>query len=157
MSKKETEEKKSFTGPHHFNMDGWISCAPFERLLHMEILEAAGGQATLRMPFLVQHAQGAGLMHGGALVSLADTAVAMAIKSLVSPKSHFATISLETKFLYPVKKGMLTAKARITSRQERIWQGNAVVYDEGDRPVIEFQSTFKMAKDVEIKGVSFAD
>lgn len=157
MSNEEREKQRGFTGPHHFHMDSWISCAPFERLLHMEILDAADGQATLRMPFLVSHAQGAGLMHGGALVSLADTAVAMAIKSLVSPKSHFATISLETKFLYPVKKGMLTAKARITSRQERIWLGTAVVYDEDDRPVIEFQSTFKIAKDVEIRGVSFAD
>jgi hypothetical protein len=32
-------------------MDGWISCAPFERLLNMEIVEASDGQAILRMPF----------------------------------------------------------------------------------------------------------
>ncbi len=62
-------------------MESWISRAPFERLLHMEIVAAADGAATLTMPFLIDFAQGAGLLHGGALVSLADTAVAMAIKT----------------------------------------------------------------------------
>jgi len=129
--------------------------APFERLLHMEILEAAEGRAVLKMPFVLDLAQGAGLMHGGALVSLADTAVAMAIKSLLSEKSHFATISLESRFLYPVRQGTVSARAEIVSRKDRVWQGRAVVYDEEDRPVVEFQSTFKMARDIEIKGVDF--
>nr|MBL0716281.1 PaaI family thioesterase [Desulfobacterales bacterium] len=77
-------------------MDKWISCAPFEKLLHIEIIEAADGKAVLQMPFLIDFAQGAGLMHGGALVSLADTAVVMAIKSIVPPQTHFATVALKT-------------------------------------------------------------
>ena len=59
-------------------------------------------------------------MHGGALVSLADTAVVMAIKSIIAPKTHFATISLETKFLYPVKQGVVTAKARVVNQSRKI-------------------------------------
>ena len=77
-----------YTGPHTFDMEGWISCAPFERLLHMEIVEASDGRATLTMPFLIDFAQGAGLLHGGALVSLADTAVVMAIKSLAPGRAE---------------------------------------------------------------------
>jgi acyl-CoA thioesterase len=77
------EKMEPSTGPHRFHMEGWISCAPFERLLRMQIVEAKNGRATLTMPFLLDFAQGAGLMHGGALVSLADTAVVMAIKSLL--------------------------------------------------------------------------
>lgn len=145
-------DQKIFTGPHQFRMEGWISCAPFERLLHMEIIEAAEGKSVLTMPFLLDLAQGAGLMHGGALVSLADTAVAMAIKSMVTERSHFATISLEAKFLAPVRKGTVTARAGIVSREGRTWQGKAVVYDDGAKPVMEFMSTFKMAKDLEIRG-----
>jgi acyl-CoA thioesterase len=152
------KSKDNFTGPHQFRMEGWISCAPFERLLHMEIVETAHGKSVLTMPFLIDLAQGAGLMHGGALVSLADTAVAMAIKSMVPEKSHFATVALEAKYLAPVKKGIVTAKAEIFSRQGRIWKGKATVYDEDGRPVMEFMSTFKMAKDMEIKGgVEFQD
>ncbi len=136
-------------------MDGWIRCAPFEKLLHMEIIEASDGRATLTMPFLIDFAQGAGLMNGGALVSLADTAVAMAIKSLMPPQAHFATISLETKFLYPVKQGIITAKAEVTDRKGEILHGKAIVYDEAQRPVMEFSSIFKIAKDARIRGISF--
>ena len=143
------------TGPHKFEMEAWISCAPFERLLHMKIVEASDGRATLTMPFLFDMAQGGGLMHGGALVSLADTAVVMAIKSIVTPQTHFATISLETKFLYPVKKGMVTAKARVAHREGRILQGQSTVFNEDERPVLEFSSTFKIAKDKRIRTISF--
>lgn len=146
---------EQYTGPHQFHMDAWISCAPFERLLSMTIEEASGGKAALTMPFFFELAQGAGLMHGGALVSLADTAVVMAIKSLVAPGTHFATISLETKFLYPVKQGMVTAKAQITEKEGRIVKGRAIVYNDERRPVMEFSSIFKIAKDAQIKGISF--
>ena len=140
-----------YTGPHKFDMEGWISCAPFERLLHMEIVEASDGRATLTMPFLIDLAQGAGLLHGGALVSLADTAVVMAIKSLLSPQTHFATVSLESKFLYPVKQGVVTARAKVIKQEGRILQGQATVYNEEEKPVLEFFSTFKVAKDSIIK------
>ncbi len=145
------------TGPHQFGMEGWISCAPFERLLNMKIVEASDGRATLTMPFLIDFAQGGGLMHGGALVSLADTAVVMAIKSIVPPQTHFATISLQTKFLYPVKKGVVTAKARVTSQEGRTLQGQATVYDEAEKAVLEFSSTFKIAKDTRIKKIIYHD
>jgi len=149
--------KTPSTGPHRFEMHGWISCAPFERLLNMEIVEASDGQAILKMPFLLDYAQGGGLMHGGALVSLADTAVGMAIKSLIPPQSHFATILCEAKFLLPVKKGIVTAKARVVERQGRTLKGRATVYDDEERAVMEFSSTFKIAKDTTIKGVIFKD
>jgi len=146
---------KELTGPHQFHMDGWISCAPFERLLHMKIIEASEGNAILTMPFHIDFAQGAGLLHGGALVSLADTAVVMAIKSIVPPQTHFATVSLETKFLRPVKQGIVTATAAVTNQEGDMLQGQAVVYDEQKRPLMEFTSSFKMAKDATIRGVSY--
>lgn len=155
LPNKDIEIKVPSTGPHQFHMDGWISCAPFERLLHIKIVEASDGQATLTMPFLIDLAQGAGLMHGGALVSLADTAVVMAIKSLVQPYSHFATISLESKFLYPVKKGIVSAKAQVFHREGESLHGRATVYDEENRPVMKFSSTFKIAKNARIRGISF--
>ena len=145
------------TGPHRFQMEGWISCAPFERLLSMKILEAADGRAVLTMPFYMDYAQGGGLMHGGALVSLADTAVVMAIKSILPPLSHFATILLQSKFLAPVKQGTVTAKARVIHREGRTLEGRAEIYDEEGRVVAEFSSTFKVARDTTIRGVIFEE
>ena len=145
------------TGPHTFPMDGWVSCAPFERLLQIEIVEAVKGRATLRMPFLLDLAQGAGLMHGGALVSLADTAVVMAIKSLLPPQTHFATTKLEARFLRPVKQGVVTARAEVVGQEGRTVRGQATVVDESDEPVLSFSSTFKIARDSQIRGIAYPD
>ncbi len=144
------------TGPHRIHMESWISCAPFEKYLRMEILEARDGNAVLTMPFFFNLAQGGGLLHGGALVSLADTAVVMAIKSLLPPKTHFATISLESKFLYPVKEGMVTAEANVEFLKERTLKGHATVYNQEKKAVMEFLSIFKVARDARIRGVTFA-
>ena len=132
------------TGPHGMDMKDWIDVAPFGRLLNMEIVEANNGKASLSMPFLSDFAQGSGLMHGGALVSLADTAAVMAIKSLVSPDTYFATISLKTTFLYPVKSGMVTARARVTARRKKHLYGRVTVFDQEERPVLQFKATFKI-------------
>jgi uncharacterized protein (TIGR00369 family) len=121
----------------------------------MTIVEARDGRARLTMPFLIDYAQGAGLLHGGALVSLADTAVVMAIKSVIAPLSHFATIELECRFLIPVKKGIVTAEAEVVSREGRQLRGKAILYDEEGRAVLEFHSTFKIARDTQIRTVSF--
>ncbi|HAA05654.1 MAG TPA: PaaI family thioesterase [Syntrophobacteraceae bacterium] len=157
MPEKEHDNPSPSTGPHTFHMESWISCAPFERLLSIQIDEAADGQAVLRMPFLLDYAQGGGLMHGGALVSLADTAVVMAIKSIVPPQSHFATITLETRFLLPVKQGIVTARAKVVSKEGRTLKGHATVFDHDNRAVMEFSSTFKMARDTQIRGITFED
>ena len=135
------------TGPHHITMSGWISCAPFERLLRMEIVAAADGRATLTMPFLHPYAQGSGLLHGGALVSLADTAVVMAIKSMVPPQTRFATSQLSSTFLRPVTKGIVTAKAEVITWEKRKIEGKATVFDDDHTPVLTFSATFIIAKD----------
>ncbi len=145
------------TGPHRFRMDRWISCAPFEKLLHIAIIEAAAGRAVLQMPFRLEFAQGAGLMHGGALVGLADTAVVMAIKSTLPPQTHFATISMNAEYLRPVKKGILEARARVAAVGDRKLEGRARVFDHRQRPVLDFRATFKIAREARIRDIVFED
>lgn len=157
MKKDRAVTETQCTGPHRFQMEGWIRCAPFERLLNMEILEAVDGRAVLTMPFYVDYAQGAGLMHGGALVSLADTATVMAIKSIIEPLSHFATILLEAKFHAPIRQGMVTAKARVVHREGRTLKGRAEIRDAEGRVVMEVTSTFRIARDATIRDVIFAE
>ncbi|PLY01387.1 MAG: PaaI family thioesterase [Desulfuromonas sp.] len=126
--------------PQHeqFTLSGWVDTAPFEDLLQMQIVSAVDGQAVLRMPFTVKHAMGAGLMHGGALTSLADTAVAMAIKSLLPPGTHFATVDLQARFLAPVKSGEVRAEAQVRGPQGRDFNGEATLFDEDGVEVYRF-------------------
>ncbi len=138
------------TGPHVPDLQEWIACAPFEQLLHMQIDHAADGAATLSMPFLYDHAQGAGLMHGGALVSLADTALVMAIKSVLPPATHFATINLKASYLKGVTRGVVTAKARLTGCQDRQVNGVVDVYNEVGEPVLAFEAEFRISRQADL-------
>ena len=153
----QNSKSNNLTGPHKFIMEKWISCAPFEKLLNMEIIEAKEGKAVLKMPFYIQFAQGAGLMHGGALTTLADTAVVMAIKSILDKGTHFATIEMKGKFLKPVIKGFITAKAEIYEKDGRILKGRADIFNDEGVKVFEFNSIFKIAKDAKIKNIIFKE
>lgn len=133
-------------GERPFVMEGWIDTAPFEEFIGLRIAEARDGRALLTLPFTVKLAQGGGLMHGGALTSLADTAVAMAIKSLLPPGTQFATTELSMKFLAPVREGMVTARAEVQGPQGRTFFGEAVLTDDQGREVARFQSVFRVAR-----------
>lgn len=61
-----------------------------------------------------------GLVHGGALFSLADSAAAVAIGSVAEPEKKFVTIEMKINFLLPVKDGMTEAEARIIRKGKRI-------------------------------------
>ena len=134
-----------YTGPHEVKLDSWISCAPFEKLVGIEIVKAENGRSCLTMPFVYELAQGQGLAHGGAIVTLADTAVAIAIKSFIPPGNRFGTTSLNAKFLRPVKKGILTAKAEAIMVKERQVEGKTTVFDDENRPVMQFSAVFRLA------------
>jgi uncharacterized protein (TIGR00369 family) len=132
--------------PLPFELPRWIACAPFEEYLGMRIDEAEEGRAVLTMPFKVKLAQGKGLMHGGAVTALADTAVAMAIKSTLPEDTHFATTDLALKFHAPVKGGTVRAEARIIAQDDRVITGEAVVIDDQGVKVATFTSTFRVKR-----------
>lgn len=127
-----------------FVLPRWIALAPFEEYLGMKIESAAEGTAVLTMPFRAVHCQGMGLMHGGALVSLADTALAIAIKTLLPEGSHFATIDLSLKFHAPVRWGVITATARITNRSARDITGQVEVSTEDGIKAATFHAVFRV-------------
>jgi uncharacterized protein (TIGR00369 family) len=132
-------------GESQFELAGWIDTAPFEDLLGMRIEEAGSGRAILSMPFPVKLAQGGGVLHGGALTSLADTAVAIAIKTLLAPGTVFATTELTTRFLAPALEGPAIATATVAGPQGRSFFGEAQVLA-GGREVARFCATFRIAR-----------
>ena len=146
MYNKVYEEPMTDGAPLPFELPAWIACAPFEEYLGMRIDEAAEGRAVLTMPFRVKLAQGKGLMHGGAVNALADTAVAMAIKSILPEDTHFATIEMSLKFHAPVRGGTVKAVARVAEQEGRTIRGEAEVFDDNGVKVASFASVFKMKR-----------
>ncbi len=138
------EEPMVAGAPLPFALPGWIACAPFEEYLGMTIEEAACGRAVLSLSFTVKHAQGKGLMHGGAVTALADTAVAMAIKSLLPEGTHFVTTELTLVFHAPIRGGRVKAVAATRREDERTIRGSAGVYDESGVKAASFTALFRV-------------
>ena len=144
------ETSQPDTGPHRIELPKWMSFAPFENLLQMKLEMAEEGESRLSMPFLRELSQGVGLMHGGALVSLADTACCLALKTMLPENVHFATIDMSCQLLYPVTKGRVEASARVVSREGRTFATEAVICTEEGREAVRFKATFKVAKTAKI-------
>jgi uncharacterized protein (TIGR00369 family) len=135
-----------------FVLSEWIETAPFEDLLGMTIEHARHGEAHLSLPFRVKHANGGGVMHGGVLVALADTAVAMAIKSLLPEGAIFATTELKMQFVAPLRSGRVFARARVTGPEGRTFLGSAELFDEQEALVASFLCVFRVARGQALSG-----
>lgn len=146
MYEKLYEEAMKADGEIPFQLPDWIACAPFEEYLGMRIEEAGHGRAVLSMPFRVKLSQGKGLLHGGAVTALADTAVAMAIKSVLPEGTHFVTMELSLKFHAPIRSGVVRAVASIEERDERTIKGLAEVFDDQGVKAATFNSVFRVKR-----------
>jgi uncharacterized protein (TIGR00369 family) len=134
-----------------FKLPEWIAVAPFEEFLGMKIEEAEKGKALLTMPFKAALCQGKGLMHGGAVVALADTALAMAIKSLLPEDTDFVTISMGLEFHAPVRSGTVRAEASVTERNDRNIEGITEIWTNEGIKAATFKATFRIRKTPEFK------
>jgi acyl-CoA thioesterase len=61
-----------------------------------------------------------GVVHGGVLFSMADTAMGAALYTTLSPGETCATIEIKIHFLQPVIKGKIRCRTRLVHRGSRI-------------------------------------
>lgn len=112
----------------------------FERILKLKIIEARGGKSYIRLPFsdLVKNPNG--IIHGGAIMSLADTAMAVAI-STVFNDSPFATKRFQTNFKSPAKSDIF-ARAKIIKQKGKFIYLEANVLDEKEALIAKAEGVF---------------
>jgi uncharacterized protein (TIGR00369 family) len=71
------------------------------------------GRAVLRLDVRRRHKQLHGVVHGGILAAMADTAAAIASYSVLPIGSTLATVQLSINYLEPVPRGRVRAEARV--------------------------------------------
>jgi 1,4-dihydroxy-2-naphthoyl-CoA hydrolase len=86
---------------------------PFAALVGIELLEADPALVRGRLPWSAERCTAAGVMHGGALMALADTCGAVcAFLNLPEGAQGTTTIESKTNFLRAVRDGTVTASTR---------------------------------------------
>ncbi len=103
--------------------------AYFVKTLDLQLIDFGDGKARLRMPFGEHVMNGSGAVHGGAIMSLCDTAFWVALASVYGMDQPTATASLTCNFLRPaLPPHDLIADATVLKPGKRIVYGEIFVH-----------------------------
>ncbi|MBX5449511.1 PaaI family thioesterase [Thermogemmatispora sp.] len=119
----------------------------FGQLLGMRVEEAEPGRGRVRLKVDERLMHPQGLVHGGVIFSLADTAMAMALLASYPPGTRTGTIEAKINYLRAVRGGQLLAEAAIIHQGRTTAVLEATVYHLGEdeneqRAVARALSTF---------------
>ena len=106
-----------------------LDSVPFARLLGIELDEIDAGIATLGLEIKPELKQNHGVVHGGAIAALIDSATAFAIISLLPPDEHATTVDLTISYLRPLTEGRARAVARVIRSGRRLIVVSAELFD----------------------------
>ena len=93
---------------------------PYVGLLGFEFVRAERGAATFALDVREELTRMGGILHGGAVVSLLDTAAAFAVHTVIDAEARTVTVDLTVHFLRPASLGRVEATARVLRRGRRV-------------------------------------
>lgn len=120
-----------------------IDPAPYFKVLGMRCTGVGAGTASFEMPATSAHYNPNGVVHGGSLSSLADSAMGFAVFSTCGAGETFTTAELHVNFIRGVTEasGRLRSTGRVVSRGNQIVVAEAEIFDEKDQLVARASST----------------
>jgi acyl-CoA thioesterase len=118
---------------------GYFQKDEFARFIGCEITDAGEGWAKVRMEIRPHHLNGVGILHGGAIFTVADLAGAVAANS----HGNVAVgISCTVTYMKPPKGKSIIATAREISRSRRIGHYDIDIVDgDSGEAIATFQGT----------------
>jgi acyl-CoA thioesterase len=120
----------------------------YARLIGMQIVQAQDGQGGVRIKVdgRLMHPQQ--IVHGGVIFTLADTAMSMALLSILPAGTRFSTVEAKINYLAPVRAGEIVAEATILQQGRTIAVLESTIYNidgENRRLVGKVLGTFHIA------------
>jgi len=110
-------------------------------------LEAAEpGRAVLKMRVRPRHIQVHGVVHGGILAALADTAGALGIYLMVPRGTRLATIEMKINYLEPVEDGTLLAEGRLLRKGSNFAVAECEIRDSDRRLISKALMTYSIIR-----------
>jgi 1,4-dihydroxy-2-naphthoyl-CoA hydrolase len=115
---------------------------PFAGLLGVEIVAADAGEVRARLDWDESRCTAGGVLHGGALMGLADSAGGLcAFLNLPEGATATATIESKTNFFRPVSQGHVEATSRVLHQGRTTIVVETELADADGRPVAKVTQT----------------
>lgn len=118
-----------------------IAVTPTLRALGAVLLSGAPGSVAVRFKARDDDVQGGGVIGGGVIANMLDSAIAIALLSVLKAGQGCATISLTVNMMAGARPGALVAKAAVDRCGSRVAFVSASLFDEYDRPVANATSS----------------
>jgi acyl-CoA thioesterase len=128
----------------------------FARHVGMTIDEAAAGRARCSLVMQDHHRNSTGVAHGGALFTLADTAMGAALVATMDEGEICATIEIKIGYFKPVFEGTLVCEAVILNKGKSVASLEATIRN-GEALVGKASGTFSVFRrktDAQLAGPS---
>jgi uncharacterized protein (TIGR00369 family) len=113
----------------------------YPELTGLQPVAVERGRAVFIMDVGPHHANPMGTVHGGALATLADSAMGIAYASTLADDEAFTTLELKINFLKPVWSGLLTAEGKVLKAGRTVGLTECRVTDESGSLVAHATST----------------
>lgn len=114
-----------------------MSLMPFAQQLGIEVVDAGADGAQARMAWAPHLCTAGGIMHGGALMSFADSVGALVAFLGLPAGAATATITSTTQLFRPVGSGTVRADAEALHRGRTTVTVRTSLYDDDDRLVAQ--------------------
>jgi len=119
-----------------------FASVPYAKFLGLELGEMKPGEASIHLAVRDELRQNRGVVHGGAVASLIDTASAFAVVTRLEPDERVTTTDLTIHYLRPVSAGRLTATARIVRAGRRLFVLSVEVMDDQQKLIATAVTTY---------------
>lgn len=119
-----------------------IRRSPFHQWAGVELVSVGEGRAELAMELRAHHFNPQGIVHGGIITALADTAIGLALRSLLRPGLTHRTAQLNVHFLAKGEGNRLVGRGRSIHLGRRMGYGESEVLDAGGRLLARASGTF---------------
>ncbi len=119
-----------------------LSTVPFAKLLGIKLDAVEAGEATLSLRIREEFKQNAGVVHGGVIASLIDSATAFAILPLLNPDERTTTVDLTISYLRPLVAGVVVARAKVLRAGRRMIATSAELFDDDGKLAATALSTY---------------
>ena len=115
---------------------------PFGAALGLEIVSADPAEVRARLAWEERLCTAGGVLHGGALMALADTAGAyLAFLNLPEGAGGTATIESKTNFFRAVREGHVHARSRLLHRGRTTIVAETDLFDDAEKHVARVTQT----------------
>ncbi len=119
-----------------------INAAPYFQLLHMRVLDMGLGFAVVEIDLASRHLQPYGIVHGGVLASLIESATSWAVfYGIEDEGAGVTTVDLKLNYLAPATPGKAIAKGRQIKLGRTLAYADAEVSTEDGRLLAHGTST----------------